>query len=177
VLGYGCNPNGKRIEEYLHFVSEIVNPSDSQNIIIACGGFTNPKDFPNISEAGMIAETLRKMNYNGTILKEESSVTTIENLRNAIPVIRNDINTHPYYGDIVIICDKMRSFKIAYLANRILGTFKMPIHIVGFDFQRDIKSIIKHGILGTILDILSCYLPFLENYLVNRRKRRWGINS
>jgi len=177
VLGYGCDPHGKRIKEYLKFVTEIVNPSDQKNVIITCGGFTNPRDFPEISEAGMMEKVLRdEIKYKCLILKEEKSFTTLENLRNAFRLIKENIGPYPWQGDIVIICDRMRSFKVSYLATRIFS-LQCPIHIIGFDSERNKKDIIKHGILGTIKDILSYHFPFLEQYFLNKRKKKWGIIS
>lgn len=81
VLGYGCDPKGKRIDDYIFFsccmVNKYMENTGIQPALVFSGGFTNPERFPGISEAMMMEQLVRKMKYDFSIYREEESLTTI----------------------------------------------------------------------------------------------------
>ncbi len=171
ILGYGCNPNGYRIEDYLAFSVEIKKELGNDYLFLPSGGFTNPRQFPGISEAGMMKERLLEIsNSNIPFLDiEQGSFTTNQNLENCAQIIKKyDIS------EVVVICDSIRALKVKIIAKRYLDN--CTIKIIGFDFKRSLKEKLRQ-IPATIKDILSLFFPQIEEYYIKKRKKAWGIDE
>lgn len=170
VCGYGCDRQGYRIQEYLDYISQITNQMRHDYLVITTGGFTNPRQFPGISEASMMTEQLITRGLpTENILLEEQSLTSNQNIENCSNIVKNLLKPEL---KIYIVCDSIRKFKIFIIANKWLRGLNFSI--LGFDFHRSWKEKIRQ-IPATIKDILSAYFPFLDIYYTNLRKRSWGI--
>ena len=103
VCGYGCHlrgPEGRPtpLVPYLERVAAFVNKHNPE-LVIFCGGYTQRKSAPGVSEAGLMSDYL---DHNQVILPgnvtefrtEKGSYTTYWNIRNAAAAIRNWVLHH-----------------------------------------------------------------------------------
>ena len=131
VLGYGCDIG--TVRGYLDWAAEEISAIPGEVIVITSGGFTNPGQFPGISEAGMMAGYLQGLGLSAEIVREELAATTEENLRNCFSVIENWRVRH-----IVVLCDSARRWRVVFLAKRIFATKRVEVR--GFDFCRPLRE-------------------------------------
>jgi len=181
VLGYGCNPEGRKIKDYIYFAcnNAVFSSLGRETPIIFSGGFTDPNNFPGISEAMMMEKIAREeIGCVNPMYREEESITTIQNIRN----IKKLWIEHRYDKDSVailsekpecIICDKDRAQKVSYIARCI---FREDISIKGFDFGRTKKEKI-FVVAGNIKDIISIHSPKIEEIFLNQRRREITLTN
>lgn len=169
VLGYGCNLDGYKIRDYLDFVAEIQKKLGNGYLLLPSGGFTNPRQFPGVSEAGMMKDRLLEISKSKIPFLdiEEFSVTTNQNIENCAQILKRY-----EVSEVIIICDSIRVPKVKIIAKRYLNNYK--IQILGFDFGRSLKEKLRQ-IPATIKDVLSLWFPKIEEYFVKKRKKEWGI--
>lgn len=120
VCGYGCHlrdPEGRPtpLKPYLYRVSFFINRHDPE-LAIFCGGHTQHKSAPGVSEAGLMSSYL---DHNQMVLpdkrtefrSESNSYTTYENIRNAAAATRNWVFHHAR-GEklrVTIFCEATRA--------------------------------------------------------------------
>lgn len=167
VLGYGCHLH-QRMRNYLRLVANYAMSKDDV-IIITTGGFTNPVSAPGMSEARIIGEYLIKLGVETTILLEEEARTTKENLMNVRSLL-SKLNLSPQ--SITIFGDKIRGFKVKFLARKI---FKRELKFIGYDLTQDWKAKARQILIGTPVEIFGYYLPFIEK--IKLKKRLKGISK
>lgn len=169
VCGYGCDPQGWMIQKYLDFSAKVASRAKNA-IIIVTGGFTSPRQFPGISEAGMMKKELIRRGINpGGILLEEMALTTNQNLEFCRQII-DSLKEKP--SVVYIVCDSIRGFKIRIIARKYFGDYSF--RILGFNFKRSLREKLRQ-IPAAIKDILSLWFPFIERIAIKLRKRAWGI--
>lgn len=170
VCGYGVKltPN---LRHYLDEVVRYLDGKDTHVEVITSGGFTNPREKPNVSEAGLMAGYLRSKNgFRNDIFREDRALTTLQNLRFAKKHLSQ---RRP--PQITIFCDSVQAFKVEFLAKRIFRGSKVVVR--GIDFGRTEKETIIQLCLSTPLVILGYYLPPLDWFLLWLRKKKCGITT
>lgn len=167
VMGYGCHLT-KKIMQYLNCVLENLKNGD---IVITSGGFTQQKTASGISEALMMEEYLKEgCSKNVTFIKEESSITTYQNLKNSkcvISQIKKD-------NKITIVCDFSRSIKIWIMSLFIFGV-PMP-RIITQNLSESCYEKIKQIFVATPLDLLAEILPILRRIKEGRKRKLMKIS-
>lgn len=166
VCGYGCDLSLK----YQRYLRRVVGFIITENpyAIIVCGGFSQLKSAPNTSEASVIESFLRdRMTAipGISILQEDKSLTTSENLINAQKIMdKLDIRS----GEIVIFCDASRALKVKIIARRVLKGYSVRVEAY------DLSSLDEapKQLLATIKDALAVYLPVLDYLQRKQRERR-----
>ncbi|TSC82622.1 MAG: hypothetical protein G01um101419_517 [Parcubacteria group bacterium Gr01-1014_19] len=155
VCGYGCHLT-ESLKGYLDFVSKYLLSSTTTNIVITSGGRSNLKTAPDDYECFVMRDYLLAAGVKQRICYEPTSETSIENLRLTEQLFRN---TEQDSIPLVIFCDSVRKFKVAYMAKRI---FKQPVRVVGYDFGRSFKERVAQYLLLAPIEIVAFYLPVLE---------------
>jgi len=167
VMGYGCNLS-RQYQEYLNLVVERTK-KQSVRFVIASGGFTNQKNFPQKSEAGIMTEYfLYKGIEKKKIIENTNSITTAENLIGAKKIIENNFASDL---EVVIFCDLCRKYKVAYLAKKIFG-YKPEIKC--YDLTLSILGKTKQYLITPINILAFKYkiIKKLENYLRIKKIKR-----
>lgn len=123
VCGYGCHldtPLKLYLDRVVRFIKENKQPIQ---MVIFCGGFTQQKSAPGVSEAMLMREYI----YSNLeeirppafwIYCEDRSYTSFQNIERAAEIIR----TERLYNDcrIVIFCEATRSANIIMLARHFM---------------------------------------------------------
>lgn len=164
VLGYGYHLTDP-IKRYLEFVTSFIRQQRSgTTTIITTGGYTNRKSAPGVSEAGMMAGYLKECGVTAQIIVEESSVTTIENLRN-VKSIAHELG---FTGkQIVVFCDSARSFKVRIIGRLIISCW---LKINTYKLTKGVVANLKQLIIATPLDILASQFSFFEKMALRRKE-------
>ena len=131
VCGYGCHlrgPEGRPtpLIPYLERVAAFINRHDPE-LVIFCGGHTQRKSAPGVSEAGLMSSYL---DHDQMVLpgkrtdfrNEHGSYTTYENIRNAAAAIRN-WGFHHARGEkvrITVFCEAQRAPVVDMLARHFM---------------------------------------------------------
>ena len=131
VCGYGCHlrdPEGRPtpLRPYLDRVAAFINQHNPE-LVIFCGGHTQHKSAPGVSEAGLMSSYL---DHDCMVLpgkrtefrSEPNSYTTYENIRNAAAATRNWVFHHAR-GEkvrITIFCEATRSPNVVMLARHFM---------------------------------------------------------
>jgi hypothetical protein len=115
VLGYGCNLSAD-MKEYLDKALSFIKKKEV-DLVICCGGKTNRRTAPGISESSVMVAYL-KPKISTEIHYEEISTTTAKNLEQIkqIKIFRGFSEHH-----LVIFCNEAHKCKVNYLSKRILG--------------------------------------------------------
>ncbi|MCL5795598.1 MAG: hypothetical protein M1338_04580, partial [Patescibacteria group bacterium] len=111
----------------------------------------------------------------------------IENITNGMEILttlenEKDIKLTKNY-EIIIFCDSIRKFKIRIFASVIINcitniadTKKPQVIIKGINFHRSLREKIRQVFTSTV-EILSLIFPKIEEIIVERRKKQWGIKD
>ncbi|OGN08451.1 MAG: hypothetical protein A2750_01885 [Candidatus Yanofskybacteria bacterium RIFCSPHIGHO2_01_FULL_45_42] len=173
VCGYGLHLT-PRYREYLNRVAELVKSWQTvgwQVAVIATGGYTCAKTAPGVSEAEVMIDYLSNHGVNGWIYLEDSSVTTNENIKFAGRII---LRLPHSISQIVVFCDDCRRFKVGFAARYYFGAAEL--HILTYDITQNKIQKLKQYLVATPLDIMSCFLPFLERLQLKRKEKLIAIN-
>lgn len=157
VCGYGCHFT-ESLKKYLDFVALALRYQET-NLLITSGGCSNQKTLPGISEADLMASYLENSGVCARFIREREALTTIENLRLVAGILSKTGNIK---SPLTIFCDRIRRFKIEYMARRI---FTCPIKIEAYDFKRSFKARIAQTLLMTPVEIAAFHVPALERGL------------
>lgn len=120
VCGYGCHLDTP-LRPYLDRVFRFIQ-NEHPNAVIFCGGYTQCKTAPSISEAGLMREYTRADQFPSFMLKvfvDDNSYTTFENIKNAAEIIRQQLCIAD--GRITIFCEATRSANVIMLARHFMG--------------------------------------------------------
>lgn len=132
------------LEEVAEFISNQSLPRREKSmykeppIVVVCGGKTD-KDYPDISEAETVLESL-KAKTKGRVsrnidrilfYKEENSESTVENIVLAVESIWNS----QWRGDYCFICDKVRKWKVKAICRFVCKTWGIKNYRV-YGFKR-----------------------------------------
>lgn len=163
VLGYGCHLS-LEMKKYLDGVVRF-SQTNKVTAIITTGGFTNKKSAPGVSEAGMMAEYLKRHGITAPIYLEERATTTYENILMVARIVheRQIEDCH-----MVIFCDESRRFKVKIFAWSIFGYWPT---ISTYDLTKNLAEKIKQIFIATPLDVLASQIPVLEKLRQRRKKR------
>ncbi|MCL5794745.1 MAG: YdcF family protein [Patescibacteria group bacterium] len=154
----------------MDFVANIVRKLKHDYLIILTGGFTNPGRFPNISEAGMMAdELLRRSIPADKIILEERSLTTSQNIEFSRDIINGLLEQSLR---VFVVCDSIRSFKVNVICFKWLKGYRYSI--LGFNFQRNLAEILRQ-IPAAIKDIVALFIKPIEDFFIKMRRKKWGI--
>lgn len=117
VNGYGCHVNAE-VQEYLDEVVRFINEHEPSYLIL-CGGQTQRKTAPGITEAAVMAIYIRqRLSHVPMFILEDDSLTTLENVQNAT---RRILNCIPRYGnywpsvEMTVFCEAQRALKTLIL--------------------------------------------------------------
>lgn len=134
VCGYGCHltdPEGRPtpLKPYLGKVANFINQHDP-DLVVFCGGYTQRKSAPGVSEAGLMSSYLdhdqkiipgRKTLF----VNEANSYTTFKNIEYAA----NLIGLESWEGKVrvTIFCEATRSPIVIMLARHFMGNMVASI--------------------------------------------------
>ena len=177
VCGYGCNPGGKRILEYIQFACEKAYYTPRTTALVLSGGPTEPAFY--LTEAEMMRCVAVGLGYwkSVPLLKEVRSLTSIQNIRNMRdydPALESRNNGCVCLEERPegIICDKDRVRKVRFILSHI---WRNDIPVFGFDFHRTAKE--KALILaGTVKDVAAIHFPSIEEFFLEQRKCEIGLD-
>ncbi|MEK7600893.1 MAG: hypothetical protein AAB463_02980 [Patescibacteria group bacterium] len=181
VAGYGATPvlrYAPETEHYLVRVRELLLKADAMgnpfSHLILCGGRTQQKTSPGISEAFAMAKRLEELDMELNVpehpvspffaklrvVLEEDSFTSLENAENAGRRIQ-DLQweeTFDLEPSITVMCEGMRLLKWQILAKVFFPSSKKPIRweIVSWEQMSPLKEL-----AATIWDTCSVYLPVI----------------
>ncbi|MEK7452755.1 MAG: ElyC/SanA/YdcF family protein [Patescibacteria group bacterium] len=163
VLGYGCHLT----EPMKHYLDLVIDFSEISDVvaIVTTGGYTNRKNAPGVSEAGMMADYLKECGVVVPLILEESSVTTNQNLQSITRVI-SERNFD--YKRLVIFCDGARSIKVKILARLILGHWP---EVMTYELTKSFIAKLKQLFIATPFDVLASKFPFFEKMELRRKER------
>lgn len=161
ILGYGCNLTDK-IKKYLNHVCLYVRRYDN---VIVSGGYTSNKTAPDISEAMMMEEYLRKYFFLKNIIKEDGSITTLDNLINSKKII----SERSEMSQVIIFYSSSRLLKVWMMSLFIFG-IPMP-KIISYDFGESWFEKMKQTFIATPLDLLAMVIPFFRKLQRERKLR------
>lgn len=160
VFGYGCHLKPE-LQEYLDRVVVFCRRR-RPDLIIFCGGFTQRKTAPGVSEAGLMAGyVLPKLSGAIAYIKETDSYTTPDNAENASRVNYRGLLSKE--TDLTVFCEATRALKVDLLIRHFFGR-RANIETASWEPMSPAKQI-----LSTVYDLLGIWLPFLARYW--RRKR------
>ena len=169
VNGYGCNLNSP-LRPYLDQIIAYLE-RNVVGCVVFCGGFTQRRSFPGMSEARVMADYIGEhVTDQLLVLVEENSYTTFENIRNSARAT-SGLQWEP--DQITIFCEATRALKVALLARHFFGfppaRGKKPILIrtSSWELANPIKEL-----KTTFLDWLCCHVPGLWRFFRWRRIRR-----
>lgn len=122
VCGYGCHLDTP-LRPYLDKVAAFINQRDPDAVIF-CGGYTQQKSAPGVSEAGLMSSYLdhdQKINpgKKAEFFQEGSSYTTLYNIEGASEIIRRQLCIAD--GRITIFCEATRAPNVVMLARHFMG--------------------------------------------------------
>ena len=120
VCGYGCHIDTP-LRPYLGRVFRFVQDEHPEAIIF-CGGFTQKKTAPGVSEANLMHDYTRADQFPEFMLKvfiEDGSYTTFDNIKKAANIIQGQLwgPTHR----ITIFCEATRAANVVMLARHFMG--------------------------------------------------------
>ena len=166
ICGYGCDPDGRKIREYMDFSALIVKNLPPDTIVITTGGHTQPKQFPGSSEAWMMKRLLKERGIIRPIIIEERSILSTQNIENSFRITKERSAEK-----IIIICDSIRKFKVKIFAKKRLEGSSVELDIKGFDFKRPIREKISQ-IFRSLLEIAGMRFPVIDRAIISSRERR-----
>lgn len=182
--GYGCDPETYKTG-YMKKAAELCwQYKDS--VLVPCGGFTDPIGSPGKSEAGVMAEVFQEImtsvpSVTIPILKEEGSITTLQNIKFAIKTIQEYCQQNNVGIDrIIFLFDELRNWWLGgaeWLTERIVprGTlYEVVTHDLG---NRTLKRVLMRRYLGGIKNAVCHWIPIIEMMIVAQRKHSWGLNK
>ncbi|MDP3954489.1 MAG: hypothetical protein Q8Q06_03690 [bacterium] len=159
IYGYGCHltPELKKYLNRMALVANTIKP----RVIMFCGGFTQRKTAPGMSEARLMAMYLMPMlKFEHILTLEEDSYITLDNTKRAYA----EIKTLPFkYDNIIVGCEATRALKVDMLTKHYFG-HRVNIETSSWELMNPWKQL-----LSTVYEGLAMYLPSLAWYF--RRKR------
>lgn len=175
VYGYGCHLTD-RYKEYLRRVANFLG-SNLVDWLIFCGGESQKKSAPGISEAGLMRDFLEGDGENDwheayvgkrplpKIFTESTSLTTPENVCFTATFLTK---FDPKNYQLVIFCDASQALKVKILAEEIFPEHEIQIETCDFSGRGEAKKQLK----ATILEVLALKLPVLARWHHNQRVKR-----
>ena len=165
VCGYGCHLVPE-LRGYLDRVVRFCN-ENKPDCLILCGGFTQRKSAPCISEAMVMEEYLiPRLNYSSKVMyMEESSYTALDNIDNAVKTIRRDALMEDITS-LTVFCEATRALKMDLLVRHFLGR-RADIETASWELMSPAKQIVS-----TLYDWAAIKFPPLAHYFRNKRLKR-----
>lgn len=164
VCGYGCKMKPE-LRDYLDRVVRFVNENKPECIIL-CGGFTQRKSVPGMSEARLMRNYVMPKigSWLHSELLEESSYTTLENIKNSVKLINNFF--HQKEVRVTIFCEATRALKVDMLTKHFLG-YRANIETASWELMSPTLQIIS-----TVFEWAAVRFPLLNSYFHWKRLRR-----
>ncbi len=133
--------------------------------MIVAGGYTNQRTAPDLSEAELLADYLKKCQVFQPIFLCSDSITTAQNLK----VAKKVIETHQWQKHpIIIFCDAVRQPKVQILGRIILG--KWPA-VISYNLNSGLLQFVKQTIFALPLSVLVQFVPLFEKLELAWRQR------
>lgn len=173
VCGFGCHLKPE-VKFYLDRVAQLIDDY-KLDIVISSGGYSQKKSAPNISEANVIDEYLRRsrMGKRGvSFFLEYDSLTTFENIRNGTRKLK-DAETEVDF--LVVFTDSLRALRVKFLVDRFFPQSAPGIPIVlieGIPVITSYRGAADKQLIFTFIECLSYYLPPLQWVLRKIREKR-----
>ncbi|WKZ27070.1 MAG: ElyC/SanA/YdcF family protein [Candidatus Paceibacterota bacterium] len=177
VAGYGVTPvrnYAMETERYLLRAAELLREAyeggDPFSNLILCGGMTQQKTSPHVTEAYAMHERLRTLTMwtDGKLVPsfwdavlvshEERSFTSLENVRNASERIYQLWEQFDEELHITVLCEGMRLLKWQILCRHFMPKTTTPIQyeIVNWELMSPHKEL-----MATIWDACSVSIPII----------------
>lgn len=160
VNGYGCNLHTP-LRPYLDKVLALLRETPA--VIIFCGGYTQRKRFPGLSEAYVMADYVREQVPELDCYIEDDSYTTYENIRNAAEVVRKR-EWEP--DQIIVFCEAQRAPKTDMLVRHFFGR-RATIMTDSWELASPVKELVHFA-----YDWLALKFPILARIARKKRIRR-----
>ncbi|MEK7659222.1 MAG: ElyC/SanA/YdcF family protein [Patescibacteria group bacterium] len=169
VSGYGCHLTPE-LKEYLDRVIRFCN-EHQPDCLIFCGGFTNRKTAPDISEAKLMKEyVVPSLKYKlEFVFNEDDSYTTFYNIKNATRIMRAD-RLLQETTKLTTFCETTRGLKLDVLARRFFGR-RATIETVSWETASPSKQVasIFYNWVATIFSPLAYFPSTIRSMLSNIR--------
>lgn len=166
VFGYGCHLVPE-LKGYLDRVVRFVNERKPDYLFL-CGGPTQRKSAPGVSEAGLMRSYLiPRLNYIPGLmfLWEENSYTTPDNAEKTAWRIKEE-RLMDGQTELTVFCEATRALKVDLLVRHFLGR-RANIETASWELMSPEKQII-----GTLYDWAAIRFPPLARYFRNKRLQR-----
>jgi hypothetical protein len=167
VCGYGCHLVPE-LQGYLDRIVQFCNEQQSDCLIL-CGGFTQRKSAPGMSEARLMKEyILPRLKYSPSLVfLEENSYITPDNIKNAAETIRTkDLLNIDLTTKLTVFCEATRALKVDDAIRYCIGR-RATIETASWELMSPTKQIIS-----TLYDWATIRFPPLACYLRNQRLKR-----
>ena len=171
VCGYGCHLVPE-LQGYLDRVAEFAI-RHRPDCFIFCGGFTQRKSAPGVSEARMMREyiipKLIQANFrNFREYLEDDSYTTLDNIERAAMKIQGMEWLWLSGQDmkLTVFCEATRALKVDYLVRHFVGQ-RPNLETASWELMPPWKQIVS-----TLCECAAAKCPPLARYYRNKRIRR-----
>lgn len=164
VCGYGCHLVPE-LQKYLDRVIEFAN-KERPEYLVMCGGFTQRKSAPGISEAALMKSfIIPRLSYTPDYLfLEEDSYTTPDNIERAAKLIRFLLWTSD--TKLTVFCEATRALKVDDAVRYYLSR-RANLETSSWELMSPTKQIIS-----MLYDWAAIRFSPLAHYLRNKRIRR-----
>lgn len=173
LLGFGLfDPSNSKYKAYLDRFTRLVQKKKI-DVAVLCGGHTNLK-FPDKSEAGTIAEYLKKiLPANVRIELEEKSLTSEQNIQFA----KQHIDFSPQ-NKIFLVSDSVRFFKYYWMAlYHWFGLSREEVYAEWFKIAKKIYENPKRKSINIELKDLKKFLQYKNVQIIIDSKEHKDFNS
>ncbi|MDO8492906.1 MAG: ElyC/SanA/YdcF family protein [bacterium] len=166
VCGYGCHLVPE-LKEYLNKVIQFTN-QEKPDCFILCGGFTQRKSAPGVSEAALMKSYIvPQLKYiPDFVFLEEDSYTSPDNIQNAAVKVRTkqlmDKGTK-----MTVFCEATRALKVDLLIRHFFGR-RANIETASWELMSPQKQIV----MTLYYDWAAIKSPLLADYFRHKRLKR-----
>lgn len=165
VCGYGCHLVPE-LKKYLDKVAQFAN-QEKPNCLILCGGFTQRKSAPGISEAALMKSyIIPQLKYAPDfVFLEEDSYTSLDNIQKAaVKVHIKQLMSKE--TRMTIFCEATRALKVDLLIRHFFGR-RADIETASWELMLPQKQIVM-----TLYDWVAIKSPLLADYFRHKRLQR-----
>ena len=157
--------------KYADAVSQSIN-KEYPDLVIFSGGESQRATNPGVTEAGLLWEMVRsKLLHHQHIILETEALTSLDNIINVAPMIRQWVPTEGVAESIVTIsCEWNRRWKMYFLAWLALPEYRGRIKVVPVRWERGLLPCLKQAV-STFGELVAFFWPWLAERGRESRRR------